>query len=89
MDSGIQGKFCLPALQIIPIRNELSYIRTNASNEPMLELPEVQAPSNSSNFVLELSEVVPLYKFIELLNNQAICDKNVIILLNVVVIRNP
>ena len=71
LDSGFQGKFCLPALRIIPIRNEFSY-----------------RPTNSSNFVLELSEV-PLYQFIGVLKGQAICDKNVIIILNVVVVRNP
>ena len=74
MDSGFQENFRLPAVQIIPRRDRFLYRPTNLLNEPAIQP--------------KLPEVTSLFQFIEALKAKAASDKIVIILLNVVVVRN-
>ena len=87
LGSGIQRKLCLEAVKIIPRRDRLPETLRNSQNRPALNFQE-ELPTGSIEKSL-LPEVTTLFQFIEALKADAASDKNVIILLNVVVVRNP
>ena len=80
MGYGFQFKSRLRAIQIIPKRERLPETLRNIQRGPVLNLQE-EIPTSS----IEKS----MFKFIEGLKAEAASDKNVIILLNVIVVRNP